>query len=307
MKICDRAVLYVSHSAKNIPSLVVEPEEVFQVCTQLNTGDWLQSKEDIWHPSKNTGPNFTNCIRIQGAKPGDVLAIDILDIQVDEIAYTGFDYLINTVAQRICPNKKDGIFSRVVEVRDNKIYWSRNLILDANPMIGTIGVAPKGKEIANSDSSHHGGNMDVQEIRKGTTLYLPVYVEGALLHVGDVHAIMGDGEINRAGGLECRSKVTLRCRLLPVDESFQWIRLEDAEYIMTIACLEDAEQSFYAATGELIRWMSKDFGFDEMDAYCLLGQVMEARCTAFVNKQKTYICKIKKRYLIPDRKKEQEE
>ena len=300
MKICDRTVLYTSHSIENEPSLIVNPGEVFQVCTQLNTGDWLQCKSDVWHPSKNTGPNFTNCIKIQGAKPKQILAIEILDIKVDEVAYTGFDYHINTVAQKICPGKKGGIYGRVVEIKKDKIYWNQNLILDAEPMIGTIGVAPLEEAVANTDSSHHGGNMDVQEMRKGSTLYLPVFVEGAILHVGDVHAIMGDGEINRAGGLECRSTVTLSCKLLPEDETFRWIRLEDEEYIMTIACMEDIEESFYEATGEMIRWMVKDYGFDEMEAYCLLGQVMEARCTAFVNKQKPYICKIKKKYLISD-------
>ena len=124
---------------------------------------------------------------------------------------------------------------------------------------------------------------------------------GALLHVGDVHAIIGDGEINRAGGLECRSTLTLRCRLLPADPSFRWVRVENEEYIMTVACMKDMETAFYEATGALIHWMEHDYGFRPQDAYCLLGQVMEARCTAIVNPQKPYICKIKKAYLLAEK------
>ena len=296
MKQCDRSVLYTVHSAQNRPSCTVEPGEEFQVLTQLNTGEWLQSAEDEWHPSKITGPNFTNCIEVAGAKTGDVLAVDILNIQVDSLAYTGFASWRNPPCQRIYPNNWD-IVAKIVEIKDDEVQWNSRLRLRTRPMIGTIGVAPAAGEIPNGEAGRHGGNMDVQEVCAGTTVYLPVNVAGALLHVGDVHAIMGDGEINRAGGLECRGTLTLRCRLLPAGPGFQWIRLENEEYIMAVACVEDMETAFYEAAGELIRWMEHGYGFRPQDAYCLLGQVMEARCTAIVNLQKPYICKIKKAYL----------
>lgn len=298
MKTCDRSTLYVCHSAKNKPSLVVGSGEVFQVLTQLNTGEWLQKKDDVWHPSKITGPNFTNCISIDGAQRGDILAVDILNIEVDHLAYTGFASWRNPPCQRIYPNDWD-IVAKIVEIENDEFQWNSQLRLHTAPMIGTLGVAPAEGEIPNGEASHHGGNMDIQEVRVGTTVYLPVQTEGALLHVGDVHAIMGDGEINRAGGLECRSKLTLRCRVLPPDASQQWIRMEDKEYIMSAACVEDMETAFYEATGELTRWMVAAYHFRPQDAYCLLGQVMEARCTAIVNKQKPYLCKIRKEYLLP--------
>ena len=67
-------------------------------------------------------------------------------------------------------------------------------------MIGVLGTAPELEVFSNAWPGPHGGNMDVQEVCPGATVYLPVNVPGALLHIGDVHAIQGDGEINCGGG-----------------------------------------------------------------------------------------------------------
>lgn len=296
MKVCGRDVLYTFHSKDNRPSLHVESGEVFCVKTQLNTGKWLQSADDSWHPDKNSGTNFTNCIEILGAKTGDVLAVEILDIQVEEIGYTGFAAWMNPVCQRIIENNWDVVY-KVVKIENDEIHWMDGLRLPVRPMIGTIGVAPVGQPVFNGEAGRHGGNMDLQEVRKGSMIYLNVQTDGALLHVGDVHAIMGDGEINRAGGIECRSTVALRAQVLPGDEGLQWIRLQDETHIMAAACDENMEEAFYLAAGELIRYMAGTYGMDSKDAYLLLGQVMQGRCTAVVNKQKPYICKIDKAYL----------
>ena len=188
----------------------------------------------------------------------------------------------------------------MVEIEDNQILWHKGLRLTASPMIGTLGVAPAQGEMSNRDASRIGGNMDVQEVCPGATVYLPVETPGALLHVGDVHAIMGDGEINRAGGVECRGLVTLRTRLLPPNPDMGWVRLENPEYIMAVACLEDLEEAFCQGVRELIRWMAADYGFGPEEAYRLLGQVLEARCTVMVSRYKSYLCKVKKQYLVPE-------
>ncbi len=299
MQLCSREKLYTTHSAQNAPGLTVQPDETFLVDTELNSGSWFQSLQDEWHPSKRQGTNFTNCIAVQGAQPGQVLAVDILDIAVEEIAYTAFAGWRNELCQEIWPNDWD-IVSRNVAVQQGYAHWSDRLKIPTAPMIGTLGVAPAVGVVSNAASGRYGGNMDVQELCPGTTLYLPVLVPNALLHVGDVHAIMGDGEINRSGGLECRSRLTLRTRLLPADPSFQWIRLENEEYIMAVACTNDMQSSFCQATAELMRWMIAGYGFTAQEAYLLLGQVLEARCTVLVSQEKPYICKIKKCYLTPE-------
>ncbi len=296
MKTATRDVVYNTHSRRNTPSLAVDPGETFKVQTELNGGPWLKSLEDRWDPSKSRGPNLSVCIHVNGAKPGDVLAVELQDIQVDSIGYTGFAGWRTPLSREILPNDWD-VVTKTVAIKDGFVLWSDDLKLPIRPMVGTLGTAPAEGDISNALAHKHGGNMDVQEVCAGTTVYLPVNVEGALLHVGDVHAIMGDGEINSGGGIECRGEVTMRTVLRPAPKSMEWLRLENAQYLMTVACENETKASFCAATRELIRWMVDDYRMEEKEAYLLLGQVLEARCTVFVSPMYSYICKIDKRYL----------
>lgn len=297
MRVAKRDNVYNKHSPHNKPSLRVREGEIFKVETELNGGPWLKSLDDKWHPSKSKGPNLCTCIEVINAEPGDILAVEILGIEVDKIGYTGFAGWRLNLCQQILPNDWD-IVTKTVAIEDNYIQWDENIKLPIEPMIGTIGIAPADREISNAIAGHHGGNLDVQEVKKGSTIYLPIYVDGALLHIGDVHAIMGDGEINNGGGIECRSEVTLRVSTKSKPQTMEWIRMECSEYIMAIACEDDIKESFCAATRELILWMCEDYNFSKKQAYLLLGQVLEARCTVFVNETYSYICKIPKKYLL---------
>jgi len=206
MKKATRDVLCYEHSRYNEPSLAVGPGETFVVETELCTGGWLNSIEDQWTQEKSSRPNPTVCIAVKGARPGDALAVTIEDIRPDELGYTGFAPGMNPFPDWI-RQKEWGTVTKTVRIRDGFIEWDDNLRLPTLPMIGTIGVAPDFNVFDNSWPGQHGGNMDVQEVRACATVYLPVYVPDALLHVGDVHAIQGDGEINCGGGIECRSEV----------------------------------------------------------------------------------------------------
>lgn len=295
-----RNLTYNVHSPENQPQITVLPEEIFLVETELNTGDWLHTIEDTWTPDKIYSINPTVCIAVEDAHPSDVLAVEILDITPDSIGYTGFNTEINPVANmiKVCDW---GLNVKTVKIDSQYIYWSDDLRLPVRPMIGTLGTAPREETLSNTRGGPHGGNMDVQEVCIGSTVYLPVEVEGALLHIGDVHALQGDGEINAAGGIECRSVVKLKTRLIKRPESFRCVRIEDEQYIMTVACERSLEESFYLACEQLIQWMVDDYGFTTQQAYLLLGQVMESRNTQFVNPTRSYICKIPKRFLKSER------
>ena len=183
-----------------------------------------------------------------------------------------------------------------VVIRDGIIHWSDKIKLPLRPMIGTIGTATARENLLNSKGGPYGGNMDVQEVTNGATIYLPVEVKGALLHIGDVHAIMGDGEINDGGGIEIRAQVTLRATVQKRPENMKWVRMENEDYIMTICCERSTDEAFFGAANEMLMYM-EEYGFTVDDAYMLMAQVMEARCTQFVNPTRTYICKMPKKYL----------
>jgi acetamidase/formamidase len=139
--------------------------------------------------------------------------------------------------------------------------------------------------------------MDAQEICAGASVWLPVSVPGALIHIGDVHAVPGDGEIMCGGGVECRATVRLAIDVVKKPSSMRWVRVVNDSHIAAIACGRSADESFQAATRELIGWMEQDYGFTAEEAYMLLAQVMEARATQFVNPTHTYVCKMAKKYL----------
>ena len=303
MKTISRVQNYNCISKNNTPSGIVEDGETFIVETELCGGDWLNNKTDLWDPSKSKGPNRCTVVEIKDAKVGDTLAVDIIDVKPDKLGYTGFAGWRNELSRLIYPNDWD-VVTKTVEIHDDYIDWSPELKLPIIPMIGTIATATSGEDQTTQYAYQNGGNMDVQEITNGTTLYLPINVDGALLHVGDCHAIMGDGEIPHGGAIECRAAVTLRVRLIKGYKANKWLRAENDEYIMTIANNIKIKESFTEACKELIDWMVEDYNFTPQEAYLLLGQVLEARCTMLHGDSapfSPYICKIKKKYLKADK------
>jgi len=297
MQTLSRTTTYNFHSRNNPPQLTVKPGEIFLAQTELCTGNWLNSLEDTWTPEKSNASNPTVCVAIEGALPGDMLAVEIIKVVPDKVGYTGFannpDNLPNKVIKRDW-----GLNVKTVAICDQYVHWSNKLKLPIAPMVGTLGTAPTDKDIKNTFAGPHGGNMDVQEVEAGSTIYLPVEVEGALLHIGDAHAIQGDGEINGSGGIECRAEVTLRVSILPRPQNFRTPRIENADYIMTVGCESEIHASFHLACEQMINWMVSDYGFSINEAYLLMGQVMEARNTQFVNPTCSYVCKMPKRYLM---------
>ena len=206
-----------------------------------------------------TGPIF-----VEGAMPGDTLACEILSIEVGEYASMRISgrggFLRDRVTAPIvrCIPLRDG-FGELAGVR-----------MPLDPMIGVIGVAPETGAIDTETPGAHGGNMDARLIRAGSTLYLPVFHEGALLALGDVHAKMGDGEMCICG-LECPAVVTLRVSVIrgrreqwPVlrgpDGSFSVLAsgetLEKAARLAADAMLDFLQRRTQIYVNELILLMS---------------------------------------------------
>jgi amidase len=234
-------------------------------------------------------------VAVEGAMPGDSIQVRIHSIVPESIGYTGFDNA-HSLAKRIL-DRDWGKNIRIVSIKGGFVHFTPTLKLPVSPMIGTLGTAPAGEAIKNSYGHRQGGNMDAQEVRAGALVTLPVEVPGALLHIGDVHAIQGDGEINGSGGIECRALVTLSADIVPRPARGSCVRVENDKELCAIACEGDMENCSAAAARELLFWLSDGYGMDEKDAYLLLGQVMSMRVTQLVNPTRTIIASIKKSYL----------
>jgi len=168
--------------------------------------------------------------------------------------------------------------------------------IDLQPMLGRIGVAPRGEEaFGGLWPGDFGGNMDAPEIREGTTVYLPVFHDGAYLYFGDGHARQGEGEV--AGtGLETSMDVELRIDLIK-GQKIDWPRFEDKDYIMVAGSARPLIDAFRLAHVELIEWLVDDYGFDKLDAYALMGQLAENTVANIVDPIYTVVAKFPKKYL----------
>ena len=207
---------------------------------------------DYSHSNPATGPLYVN-----GAEPGDVLAVDILDIKVEHqgavIICEGCGPLWKTSEPR----------TRILRIEDGCALY-KDVKIKIDPMIGTIGTAPDGGDIPSAHVFGCGGNMDSNIITEGVTVWLPVRVPGALLAMGDLHACMGDGEVVGTG-LEIGGEITVRVRLLKGFE-LNWpvTETEDAWYVNTNGptCDEAITLGYY----EMQRLIANAYGWDMSDA-----------------------------------------
>jgi acetamidase/formamidase len=180
-----------------------------------------------------------------------------------------------------------------VELPDSRM---REITIELRPMLGRVAVAPRGAEaFAGLWPGDFGGNMDAAEVREGTTVYLPVFHDGAYFYFGDGHARQGQGEV--AGtGLETSMDVVLELDLIK-GRTIDWPRLEDEQHIMVAGSARPLIDAFRLAHVELIEWLEQEWGFGRWDAYMLVGQLAESTVANIVDPAYTVIAKFPKRYL----------
>jgi amidase len=298
MQKIPKDVLYFEIGADNAVTRHVALGETFEIETQINSGPWIDrlppAEAQAWKAKLTGGNPSSGCIHVTGIKAGDILSVELGEITLDPMGYTQFGGNNGAMPGLL----EIGRHEKLVEISNGAIQWNERLSLPVRPMLGYVGVAPKGAE-----RHHHGwggywgGNMDAQEVTTGTTLHLRTHHDGALLHIGDMHAMQGDGEICGAGGIEASGRVKVTCRLHGTASEQQYPRFETATHIGAIATGKPAESAFHTALIELLRWLKEEYQMAHGDAYLLLGQVLEARCTQFVNPSFTYVAKIEKKYL----------
>ena len=238
-----------------------------------------------------TGPLY-----IEGAEPGDTLMVEISDIELPSegtvAIIPGFGSLegwLNLMEPRrkVC-KIENGI---ITYVRDD----GKKLELEADPFIGTIGVAPEVEAVSSLTPGRHGGNMDCPDIRPGNKLLLPVMRPGALFKLGDVHAVQGDGEVCGVA-VEVDALVTLKFGLKK-GWTISWPRIESPDEIMTVGSARPLEDAARHAFREMVEWMVADHGWVRDDAYMFLSLAGKARIAQIVDPLYTVVAKLSKGYL----------
>jgi amidase len=251
-----------------------------------------------------TGPFY-----IEGAEPGDTLAVKILDLQVDGdqgigALAPGFGAINSTnYTPMLNPPIKEKIWFYPIDHAANTATFQAldskySVKIPLHPFFGCIGVAPAGGEARSSVVPEaFGGNMDSPEAGVGNTVYFPVNVAGAMLFMGDGHAAMGDGEIaGTAIEVPLRSRVQVR---VIKGQKIGWPRFENDDYIMTVGAYRPLDDALRIAFTELVGWIHNDYGLSEMDAYELLSQVGEIHLNEMVDPNYVVVAKVKKKFLPP--------
>lgn len=248
IELSDEKVIFEFSDAAE-PLLTVASGETVRIRTKDCFGNQLQTEEDSideldWdNVNPATGPIF-----VEGAHAGGVLKVELLEVDVDDHTAMCTGENEGTLGDIF----HNGLSSCVKQIRDGKLIWDDKVSLDLKPMIGVIGVAPAdGQRINCGTPGHHGGNMDNTRIGQGATLYFPVACEGALFGCGDMHAVMGDGEIG-VSGAEVAGHVTARLTALD-DRSITSPVLETADEFMTIASAPTLDEAADKAVHDMVR------------------------------------------------------
>jgi len=278
----------------------VDPGETFVVECAINANDGTirhlgqqLTEKDVTFPFVNgaTGP-----IEVRGSKAGDMLKVEIINMELDRLGFTALWPGIGMFPDWV-RRKEFGIQTRVVEVKDGHVHWNEHLKLPIKPMIGVLGVAPVHGAVLTVDNGPHGGNLDVQEITSGNTVMFRVNKDGTHLFMGDCHAIQGDGECNGMGAIEIAATLTVRVSVEKAPRRLNHPRIETPTHIGTLGCARPLEDAMRIAFEEMVYWMEDDWKIPAAEGYMLLGQIAEARCTQVVNPKYTYICKVDKSLL----------
>jgi amidase len=247
------------------PRLVVEPSERVVLETHDAATGTLQTPEDLlWegqpeHCNPATGP-----IAVSGAEPGDTLAVTIEKIEVGSQGY-----ILVIPRQGTLVGEVAAPLTRIVRLDGNTAIFTDQIRFPIRPMVGVIGVAPERGSISTAHPGVHGGNMDINAVAAGATIYLPVFVKGALLALGDVHAAMGDAEVSGTG-IECPATVTIMVDLLKGRHTGRpWIRTE--KFLATTGNAADLMDAILIATRDMATQLAERLDISKEDAFMLIS------------------------------------
>jgi acetamidase/formamidase len=294
------------------PVMHVRPGDVLDLFTEDAFAGRIRTKDDL--PSRTIAYPFVNPqtgpFHVEGAEPGDTLAIHLIDVQParDWAVSTTIPLFGALSGTRVTATLQDPlpektwVYSVDREAREvvyqalDSDYSTR---LPLEPFHGTVGVAPAANEARNVlVPEAFGGNMDTPEARAGTTIYLGVNVAGALFSLGDGHYTMGEGELCGVA-VEGAMNTVLSIELIK-GVFCEWPRLETDDAIMVAGSIRPLEDAFRIAHTQLVLWISQATGLSVMDSYQLVTQGSRSPIANVCDANYTILAKMPKRYLPSD-------
>lgn len=277
IKVIGKDKVIYDFSPENLPAETVNLDEDFWIetndcyCGQIKTENDLRPNIDISIMDAATGP-----VKINGILAGDVICVTIKEI---ELASQGV--MVTSPGLGPLGDMISEANTKIIHIKDGYAHFSETIKLPLTPMVGVIGVAPKKQKIHCATPGDHGANMDTKDIKAGSKVYLPVFVDGANLAVSDLHACMGDGELSGTG-IEIEGRVRLNVKKVKADElKMPVVETEDAFSVIS------SEKTFEKAAKKGIKYsvelLQAALGLDFPDAYRLLSAACDLRVSQIVN------------------------
>jgi amidase len=279
------------------PLLRVRPGEVFEVETWDASTGYFKSAADKAIPALRPGfdrsPPHANPIAgpvyVEGARRGDTLVVSLDDITVADYSWIAVGPKRGPLGESTrYPELSADYTTRIFRhtpgasgtTRDGTLHFSERLSWPITPFVGTLGVAPDREVTTSLDGQGEwGGNLDVRDCRPGNRILLPVFHDGALFYLGDVHASQGDTEFT---GTAAETQATVRLRLDVISgKRVPWMRIEKPESVVAVYAYRPLEAAVETATLYLMDWLIGEHGHTPTDAYCLVSTCPDFRINVY--------------------------
>src|SRR5580700_4693617 len=226
------------------------------------------------------GHILTGPVYVEGAAPGDVLEVKILSIDLP------LDYGYNGCSGYLPENCETGVPSKIIALDRRRMTaeFLPGIVIPLKPFYGSIGLAPAPEmgRLSSNPPGRHAGNLDNRELVAGSTLYIPIFVRGALFEIGDGHVAQGDGEVDQTAietSLRARVQLTVR-----KDLKLSWPRAETATDYISMATDPDLNVATRTAIQEMVDFLVAAKGLTRQGAYQLVSVAGNVAITQLVDK-----------------------
>jgi acetamidase/formamidase len=264
-------------SAHRAPVLTIWPGDTVQTRTIDSGGVDEHGVTRALYGNPQTGPFF-----IAGAEPGDTLVVRLRRVRLNRDYADSLDTIVGRALTTGMAATATGLgkpvrwkLDRVRGLASPELPSAglAGFAVPVRPMLGGLAVAPgDGPGISTGDTGRFGGNMDFNEVVEGNTVYLPVQQPGALLYLGDAHALQGDGETSQYA-LETSMDVEFEVAVVK-GKAIGMPRVESPTQIMTLGQAGSLDEALRVATGGMLQWLQQDYGLSLSECAQVLGSAV---------------------------------
>ncbi len=254
--------------------ITMETHDCFE--GQLHTSEDTIDQLDWDHINPATGPVY-----IEGAKPGDILRVDIHSLEIGEKSI-----MVTVPGEGALGDRITEMETTILHRSGDEVVFKDKIRVPRKPMIGVIGVAPAEGSIPNGTPGPHGGNMDCTLITEGASIYFTVGVEGALFGAGDFHAAMGDGEIVICGA-ETPGQFSFSAHVIPELKGLPTPFIRNKDIVATVYSAVTLDEAVDGAIHAMADFLTDFVGLSVNDAGMLMSLVGNLKVCQVVDPEKT--------------------